>query len=76
MRKFIVAHANLFDNELHIEIIEEATEALAIYNSKVMEKWVDIDKATWLEEYKNEELEELKEYFFDVDIILNVLELT
>ena len=69
--KYAVAYVNLFDNDLTIEIVEADTPKEAI---KKHTRLADACHAEWVAEMP-EDLEEIKEVFFDGDTLVDVIEL-
>ncbi len=73
--KFAVAHASTFDNDITIEIIvaDSLKQAIMAHSAfSIPESKPDYDK--WFEEMPDE-LEEIKEFFFNGDILVSAMEI-
>ena len=79
MKKYAVSYINFFNNELTIEIVEAETIKKAILkHSKLLAENSDngkVDEEDWLHTNMPEELEEIKETFFDMDCMVDVVEI-
>ena len=70
MKKFIVGYINFFDNNLIIEIVEAEDWHDAIFQHSKIKNGID-DRSY----ISNETLEDAKEDAFDMDMMIDVIEL-
>ena len=70
-KRWCVAHANLFDNDIKTEFIHAETMQDAIRNHSRLK---DPENEEWLKDLP-EDIEELKQFFFDADMLVDVLEI-
>lgn len=71
LKRWAVAHASLFYNEIKTEVIYAETMQDAIRNHSALK---GPENQEWLQEMPNT-LEELKQFFFDVDILIDIVEI-
>lgn len=69
--KFAVAHANLFDNELKVEILEGSNWRDALLRHSVFVSML-ADCPEYLDDIPKD-LEEAKDYFFNGDALIDVI---
>ena len=77
MKKFAVAYASLFENNLVIEVVDAENEKQAILNhSKVKsdDPVVQQETVDWINGM-SDDMEDIKEEFFNGEILVDVLEL-
>jgi len=71
MKTFAVAHVCLFDNILTIDLINADSILAAI---KKHGKLQDEENQKWLDDCPFEGQDDIKEYFFDCDQMIDVIE--
>lgn len=67
MKKYCVAYANLFDNELTQKLVDATDELDAV---------VVAGHATIEEKQEWSDVEEMEQYFFDGDSLISVIEIS
>ena len=68
MNTYVIAHTNLFDNSLTLEIVTANTPDEAIW------KHSKLQDPCWQPEDAGDNLEEIKEYLFNCDVLASVIE--
>lgn len=71
MKKFAVAHASLFDNELKVEFHEGSDWREALVKHSVFDS-MRKDHIEYLDDIP-EDLEDAKDYFFNGDALIDVI---
>ena len=69
MKTFVVAYSNFFDNDLTLEIVTADTPEEAIW------KHSKLQDPCWLPEDIDDEVEVIKEYLFNCDVLAAVIEI-
>jgi hypothetical protein len=73
--KFAVAHADFFDNDLTIEIVEADNIKSAIQShSRFHRPSVESENEEWFKSMPDG-LEDIKQFFFDSDILVSATQL-
>ncbi len=74
MLRFAVGHANLFDNDLIVEIIEAVDFRAAIIKHSALQPKTPGEYDEWLSSMP-ETMEEVKQFFFDSDTLVHAVEI-
>ena len=74
MPKYAVGIANFFDNDLKVSVVEAESFRKACIKTRLAETKYLEDDTTWLKDLPNTE-EEIKTFFFDVDMLIGWIEL-
>lgn len=67
MKKFAIAHADLFDNEMKIYFVEGSSEFQALYDYALQKGYGELEDCA--------DLEALKTLFWDCDELVEISEL-